>query len=92
MTGSGQQDQDLRDDNEHMTDLKNFAFLYDQNDNGSTTVDSISDKDSLERLTQHVFTDSKQRYADNRTTQLWLQYMDMVGILQQVIRAERTGS
>lgn len=65
--------------------------LYDDLMSGSITVESLNHSKVLleieERLTEHM-----DSITNNRTAKLWLQYLDMVNIMQIFIKAERTGN
>ncbi len=65
--------------------------LYNELQNGEVTLDEICQNDTLIQLNTKI-TVLRNGLEGNRTAKLWFQYMDMISILQQFIRAERTGS
>ena len=55
------------------------------------SLEEIYPSEKVHNLHQKV-NEEKQKLTTNCTAALWLQYMDMVSILQTFIRAERTGN
>ena len=70
-------------------DLKNLALLYDDLDNGLLSANDVSTNGNLQNIVR-LCEDERSKMSSNRTACLWLQYMDMVSLLQRFIRAERT--
>ena len=70
--------------------MSRLASLYDQLGVENTTT-AVNECESLQSL-QALISDARIHLCTNRTAILWMQYMDMVNLLQQFIRAERTGN
>ena len=64
--------------------------LLDSFVNGETSLKDIENSKALVLVKEKMdlFRESCKKY---RTANLWFQYMDMLAILRQFIRAERTG-
>ena len=72
-------------------DLDAVLKLYDKLMKDELTPSDVCQDSSLDRLHQKL-EDAKATMQECRTSSLWLQYMDMIGILRQFIKAERTGN
>lgn len=72
-------------------DLRHAMHLYDQLMKGELSADVVCLQGVLERVDQKV-NEEKATLASNSTARLWLQYMTMVDLLRQFIKAERTGN
>jgi len=72
-------------------DLKHALDLFDSQNNGDFLTDELQSSEVLQKIHQrmHVYC---QQLSKGRTAKLWIQYMDMVELLRQFIRAERTGN
>lgn len=64
--------------------------MYDKLEKNGVSIAEISKSSELQDLLR-TFNSEKMKPATNRTSKPWLQYMDMVFILQQLLRAERCG-
>ena len=72
-------------------DLNNLSTAYDNLEKDKSNLQTlVHSSESLQTLQTRI-RHERQTLAGNRTARLWIQYMDMVSILQQFIRAERTG-
>jgi len=80
------------DEDRHMLnqDLDEAVNLLDRLLGGDNIV-GASDSEALGRITAET-SKEKEALCDNRTAQLWLQYMHMIQVLCQFIKAERTGN
>ena len=83
-------------DNKENTDtcssiLYDVAQLYDSLTEENISLEEMYSSVKVHNLHQKV-NEEKQKLTTNRTAALWLQYMDIVSILQTFIRAERTGN
>ncbi|XP_037043653.1 uncharacterized protein LOC119079700 [Bradysia coprophila] len=67
------------------------ADLYDQLISLQLDSDELCSNKLLKSLTQH-FTEIKNKLLDHRTAKLWIQYIEMVDLLRDFIRSERTGN
>ena len=74
----------------HNTYMSRLASLYDQLGVENTTT-AVNECESLQSL-QALISDTRIHLCTNRTARLWMQYMNMVNLLQQFIRAKRTGN
>ena len=72
------------------TITKNMEVLYKQMMEGSDVV-SLCQSDVLNEY-EKVVAAQKNMLKGSRTAKLWLQYMDMIDLLRQYIRAERLGN
>ena len=54
------------------------------------SAEEVSSASAISKI-KHLLQQQKKSLQDNRTSKLWLQYMDMVDILRKPIKAERTG-
>ncbi|WAR04123.1 LOW QUALITY PROTEIN: hypothetical protein MAR_019492 [Mya arenaria] len=71
--------------------LVNVTKVYDVLGKENSSLLTIGECESLKTLYNLTHTE-RQRLANNSTARLWIQYMDIVSILQNFIRAERTGN
>lgn len=71
--------------------VEEIVMLLDKLLNNDITVGEIQDADVLTQLEVQL-RQRKEELKKYRTARLWIQYMDMVNILQSFIRAERTGN
>ena len=65
--------------------------LYDDLIAESITIDNLRNSQVLQDI-HRALKATKDELQKNRTAKLWLQYMEMVNILQVFIKAERTGN
>ena len=72
-------------------DLQESLVLYDQIVAGEVTAATVCSEKVLDRIAKKV-DDQKAALSCHPTARLWLQYMDMVALLRQFIKAERTGN
>ena len=70
--------------------LHDVVQLYDSLIEEEISLDEIFSSEKVSILREKLC-DEKEKLSTNRTATLWLQYMDMISILQTFIRAERTG-
>jgi hypothetical protein len=67
-----------------------LSELYEKLSKREISSSDIAQSDALHIVAAEL-KEEKQRLAQNRTALLWFQYMEMISILQQFIRAERVG-
>ncbi len=87
-------DEDLADGDACATldeDLAAAVDLYDRMISGELYVQDVCTSRCLDKI-QEKLEAQKVQMAANRTSKLWLQYMEMVDILRLFIKAERTGN
>ena len=72
-------------------DLKNAAEMLDSLVSDSLSLADIEKSELLHKL-RKALRERKEELKCSRTATLWLQYLDMINILQQFLRAERTGN
>ena len=70
--------------------LKDAKSLYDDLIAGKLKVQDIETSPRMAQIENQIQR-GKEDLKRSRTSKLWLQYMDMIAILQSFIRAERTG-
>lgn len=70
--------------------ILSLSFLYDELCKEEATHDIIKESSSL-KITKQKLEQYIVKHNENRTATLWLQYLEMVNILQEFIKAERTG-
>lgn len=73
------------------TVIHEITTLYSELQKGTLTLEEIGRSETMMVLTS-VFTEGRQNNIGKRTSDLWFQYLEMVSILLQFIRAERTGN
>ncbi len=73
------------------SDIDHLAKLYDSIMDGSEYLDNICSDEILQNVCATLSTFRNVLQKD-KTPALWLQYMDMVGILCKFLKAERTGN
>ena len=71
-------------------DLQSLALVYDNLEKGVQSANDVIKTHSLQNFVLRCEAE-REKMANNRTTCLWIQYMDMVSLLQRFIQAERTG-
>ncbi|XP_060587651.1 uncharacterized protein LOC132743142 [Ruditapes philippinarum] len=81
---------DDTDSNVQHDDLEAISNLYDAITNGTASLDDTNTNINLKTIDEKR-SNFRRRLKDNRTTQLWFQYMDMVSLLQEFLMAERIG-
>ena len=84
---NAQLSQEMLQDN----NLIDLTKVYDSLGKENSILQTVDECESLQTLNNMIYAES-QRLSRNRTAKLWIQYMDMVSILQQFLRAERTGN
>ena len=72
-------------------DLEEAGELLDKLVLNDITAAEVWDSPVLTRIKMRI-EEKKTALSESRTSRLWLQYMDMIAILQRFIRAERTGN
>ena len=72
-------------------DLKEAQGLLKGLLDGTETLNNVLSSESMTRIAQRI-NHVKDAMVDQRTAKLWIQYLDMVKILQLFIKAERTGN
>ena len=70
-------------------DLNSAIQLYDKVMAHEVSVDTVCSEIILETVQQRL---QDQRLTNNPTARLWIQYMRMVDLLRQFLKAERTGN
>ena len=73
------------------TELKEIGKLYSQLTSGDLSVSEVYDTDVLKNL-EETIRSRTEMLKQSRTAKLWLQYSEMIQILRQFIKAERTGN
>ncbi|XP_045178258.2 uncharacterized protein LOC123538319 isoform X1 [Mercenaria mercenaria] len=68
--------------------LKQLKEMYENLEKNKVSVSDVCSAELLQEVSQ-VLNLEKTKLKSYRTASLWLQYMDMVSVLQQFIRAER---
>ncbi|KAG0708479.1 hypothetical protein GWK47_024021 [Chionoecetes opilio] len=58
---------------------------------GTETLDNVLSSESVTRIDKRNQPCGRDAMADQQTAKLWIQYLDMVKILQLFIKAERPG-
>ena len=76
---------------EKISDAKLISELFDKVLSKEISPEAIHGDQTLQKLLQEI-TLKKASLRDSRTACLWFQYMDMIDILRQFIKAERTGN
>ena len=71
--------------------LHDLSNLHDSVLNNQMTVEGVLDECITEEM-HKKFTDFQQELSESRTAKLWIQYLDMVGIILEFIKAERTAN
>ena len=72
-------------------DLEEVSVLYENLMQGLMCADQVCQSDVVYRINDALEREGKS-LKSSRTATLWLQYIEMVGILRKYIRAERTGN
>jgi flagellar biosynthesis/type III secretory pathway chaperone len=72
-------------------EMQDLAGVYETLNKDKALCEALNECESLNHL-QAVMETEKQELCEGRTARLWSLYMTMVSILQQFIRAERTGN
>jgi hypothetical protein len=73
------------------SDLQAALAIFDELLNNTLQPEELPGRTELDRL-RLVLLQHKAEISANRTSRLWLQYMDMVEILRCFLRAERMGN
>ncbi|XP_071165969.1 uncharacterized protein [Mytilus edulis] len=73
------------------TDMKEIDELYSQLSSGELSASEAGESDVLKNLEATVHR-KQEILKQSRTAKLWLQYSEMVQVLRQFIKAERTGN
>lgn len=71
--------------------LETVAKLSEELLNGNITIDEACSNDVLKELNDQIKI-FKEAISQQRTSKLWIMYMDMVDLLKRFIKAERTGN
>ena len=71
-------------------DLMEVGRILDHLQKDPSIAANLSSSEVLSRVT-HKVEEERKSMSDQRTAQLWLQYLDMIAILKTFIKAERTG-
>lgn len=74
----------------HPRELEEVCVLYDRLVDGSFSVADIESSQVLDAIDKRMQT-LKDTMTDQRTAQLWFQYMEMIDIVRSFLRSERTG-
>ncbi|WAR17805.1 hypothetical protein MAR_032399 [Mya arenaria] len=82
----------LKDDNTPLPDsmIGDIGKLYDDFTDGKSNMSDITQSELLDNACTKL-DETKDEMRKFRTAALWLQYMEMVHILQSFVKAERTG-
>lgn len=86
-----QEEDECEECTEKRNGLQEVVMLLEKLMNNDITVGEIQDADVLIQLEVQL-RQRKEELKKYRTARLWIQYMDMVNIIQRFIRAERTGN
>ena len=70
-------------------DLNSAIQLYDKVMAHKVSVDTVCSEIIIETVQQRL---QNQRLTSNPTARLWIQYMSMVDLLRQFLKAEHTGN
>ena len=70
--------------------LDDASKLYDDLMSGSIAVEDIESSSTMKKI-EETLVAAKDQMKTSRTAKLWLQYLEMVSILQAFIKSERTG-
>ncbi|CAG2195139.1 unnamed protein product [Mytilus edulis] len=73
------------------TEMKEIDELYSQLSSGELSASEAGESDVLKNLEATVHR-KQEILKQSRTAKLWLQYSEMVQVLRQFIKAERTGN
>ena len=76
---------------ETSSELKEIANTFDKVIAGFMTAEQVQASSLFESVTDLLKT-AKESLSSSRTAKLWLQYMEMVDILCDFIKTERTGN
>ncbi|XP_053373150.1 uncharacterized protein LOC123533634 [Mercenaria mercenaria] len=76
--------------NGDQTLLNDIAVLYDKLEKEELDVPSITQNIAVQSVAG-ILCEERKKLEISRTAKLWFMYIDMISILQQFIRAERTG-
>ena len=74
------------------THLLELEQLYSQNAEGITDVASLSRSACMDRIACSVAAKKCELSESKKTNKLWLNYQQMLGVIQEIIEADRTGS
>lgn len=85
-----QEDHDIDLTTSIPTELINLVEIFDKLADGTLTLQAFAENNALKTVTSKLVT-FKKSLEGNRTSKLWMQYMDMVELLRQFIAAERSG-
>ena len=83
-------DQQKQDTVDVTSDISEAKDLYEKAMLSTLSLDEVCSADVLVRINGKL--DGLKQAMTTRTAMLWLQYLDMVSILQRFIRAERTAN
>ena len=72
-------------------DARDATKLYDDLLSGKVTLDEIEKSPTLDLIAEQLDL-AKGDLNKSCTSKLWLQYVEMISILQVFLRAERTGN
>jgi len=70
--------------------LGKLSSLYKQLEEKTLSAEDISHSETLQTVTNRI-KETEAKLAKNREALLWIQYMQMIAILQNFVRAEHTG-
>ena len=73
------------------TDLESALRLFDKVLIGEIDIEQASEDEIVTKIQSRMNAYCDQLSSESRTARLWLQYIEMVELLRQFIKAERTG-
>ena len=86
------EDENVPDKDETLPDiLKDITCIYNDVMNCNIAIKDVETSPTME-LIANQFDLAKNDLKKSRTSKLWLQYLDMIALLQAFLRAERTGN
>ena len=72
-------------------EFQEFSKLLDESISGERTLDDLDQSQVIQEMV-HKIEKFKEEMQSSRTTKLWIQYINMVDIFLEFMKAERTGN
>ena len=72
--------------------IQQLEALYSQAENGEIHVDKVIGSDCMEKFVQVVASKKCELSNNSKTSKLWLNYQQMLGVARELIEANRIGS
>ncbi|VDI23197.1 Hypothetical predicted protein [Mytilus galloprovincialis] len=88
---SSLEDSEIHNENTFIQDLNKLSYIFDEILERHLPVDTLDQNEVLRKIRDSISTFRKS-HIENRTARLWFLYMDMVDLLRNFIKAERTGN